>query len=230
MWGEQLPPLESCLFLLFLPLPLPGMWRESPRCCFLTKTLGMHGIISQKREASSHFIVSEGHFYSGGGPIAQVTLLQSFIMEFKTVKWTSSAISYVHTLKKITDTMISSVMLLKNSLKVIQWWATINIFLSPGGRLFFSIYQFLSLSLLKIVFETGVLTEWKENKITVVKKSISLVILYEKGLLGNQRVSTLWHSGKVVCLLAVKQEKQSYTLTQTDSLSPSLLLKKKKES
>ncbi|KAF4799957.1 TBC1 domain family member 8 [Turdus rufiventris] len=43
----------------------------------------------------------------------------------------------------------------------------------------------------RIVFETGVLTKWKENKIAIVKKSISLVIRYEKGLLGNQRVISI---------------------------------------
>lgn len=234
-------------------------------------------------------------------------------MEFKTVKWTSSAISYVHTVKKISDTRISS---LKNSLEVTQWWATTlqaflitrvpciqeltlflhcvcylffltleafgsrdvgmcslanaehgcgRLYLSPfpwftilcslcfwaekldarreiqrrcntEGRCispllrgdFFGIYQFLSLSFPKIVFASGVLTEWKENKITVLKKSISLVILYKKGLSGNHLVSTLWHFWKVVCPLAVKQEKPSHTLIQTGSLSPSLQLKKKK--
>lgn len=96
-------------------------------------------------------------------------------------------------------------------------------------EIFFSIYQFLSLSFPKIVFASGVLTEWKENKITVLKKSISLVILYKKGLSGNHLVSTLWHFWKVVCPLAVKQEKPSHTLIQTGSLSPSLQLKKKKK-
>lgn len=62
------------------------------------------------------------------------------------------------------------------------------------GEIFLSIYRFLLLSLPKIVFELGVLTECKESKITVVKRNcISLVICYNKGLSGNQLVSALWH-------------------------------------
>lgn len=166
-------------------------------------------------------------------------------MEFKTIKQTSSAISCVHTVMKITDTGISSVMLLKNLLEVtvvsnhkhlcwlffnsqgsleyknylffytiyVTWFFkhyrllaqemqvyvlqlmqnmavirsisvpfhTLPFYHPPAfglksqmqeeksrgdatkiwGEVFFSIYQFLSLSLLKIVFESGVLTEWK---------------------------------------------------------------------